>query len=137
MNHTCLVNPQFFPCAVFLNDLHAYDPASKMWTDLSAAASGAPPSPRVGHGLASAGGRLFVHCGGNSGGAAAVYVHFFNHGHAKFQKPLALVCRVTFEGDFRGRELPQTRMRHDKLGEERLEECFIERNVARFFLAQP
>jgi hypothetical protein len=49
-----------------------------------------------------------------------------------------LVCRVTFEGDFRGRELPRTRMRHDKLGEERLEECFIERtNVARFFLAQP
>ena len=61
---------------------------------------------------------------------------FFNYGHAKLQKPPALVCqcRDTFEGDFRGRKLPQTRMRHDKLGGERLEECFIERtNVARFF----
>ena len=51
-----------------LGDLHAYDPAAMAWTDLSAAASGTPPYPRDFHGLASAGGYLYVHAGyGDSG----------------------------------------------------------------------
>ena len=33
------------------------------WTNLSATASGAPPSPRDSHGFASAGGKLYVHGG--------------------------------------------------------------------------
>ena len=33
------------------------------WTDLSAAASGTPPSVRMGHGFTPAGGKLFVHGG--------------------------------------------------------------------------
>ena len=33
------------------------------WTDLSAAASGTPPSARYGHGFTSAGGKLYVHGG--------------------------------------------------------------------------
>ena len=50
-------------CAVYLQDLHVYDPAAMAWTDLSAAASGTPPSARGFHGLASAGGKLYVHGG--------------------------------------------------------------------------
>ena len=50
-----------------LNDLHEYDPATLAWTDLSAAISGTPPSPRLSHGFTSAGGKLYVH-GGNEGG---------------------------------------------------------------------
>ena len=54
--------------AVPLGDLHAYDPAAMAWTDLSAAASGTPPSPRDFQGFASAGGYLYVHAGyGDSG----------------------------------------------------------------------
>jgi hypothetical protein len=45
--------------AGFFNDLHAYDPTSMAWTDLSAAVSGAPPAPRYGHGFAAAGGLLY------------------------------------------------------------------------------
>ena len=46
-----------------VNDLYAYDPASMAWTNLSATASGAPPSPRAFHGFTSAGGKLYVHGG--------------------------------------------------------------------------
>ena len=46
-----------------VNDLYAYDPTSMSWSNLSATASGAPPSPRDSHGFASAGGRLYVHGG--------------------------------------------------------------------------
>jgi hypothetical protein len=44
-------------------DLHVYDPAGGAWTDLSAALSGTPPSPRSSHGFTSAGGKLYVHGG--------------------------------------------------------------------------
>jgi hypothetical protein len=45
-----------------------YDPAAGAWTDLSAALSGTPPSPRSFHGFTSAGGKLYVHGGyGDSG----------------------------------------------------------------------
>ena len=54
--------------AVPLGDLHAYDPAAMAWTDLSAAASGTPPSPRDFHGLASAGGLLYVFGGWDGAG---------------------------------------------------------------------
>ena len=42
------------------NDLHAYDPANRTWTNLSDPLSGQPPSPRESHGLIAAGGRLYV-----------------------------------------------------------------------------
>ena len=51
------------PADVVLGDLHVYDPAAMAWTDLSAAASGTPPSPRAYHGFKSAGGLLYVHGG--------------------------------------------------------------------------
>ena len=51
-----------------LGDLHAFDPAAMAWTDLSAAASGTPPSPRDFHGLASAGGLLYVFGGWDGAG---------------------------------------------------------------------
>ena len=50
-----------------LGDLHVYDPVAMAWTDLSAAASGTPPSPRAGHGFTAAGGKLYVHGGCDSG----------------------------------------------------------------------
>jgi hypothetical protein len=51
------------PSCADTNDLHVYDPAAGAWTDLSAALSGTPPSPREGHGFTSAGGKLYVHGG--------------------------------------------------------------------------
>ena len=49
--------------AGYFGDLHVYDPAAMAWTNLSAAASGTPPSPRAYHGFTSAGGLLYVHGG--------------------------------------------------------------------------
>ena len=49
--------------AALLSDLHAYDPLAKSWTDLSAAASGTPPSAREAQGFASDGRSLYVHGG--------------------------------------------------------------------------
>ena len=46
-----------------LQDLLVYDPAAMAWTDLSASASGTPPSSRQSHGFTSAGGGLYVHGG--------------------------------------------------------------------------
>jgi N-acetylneuraminic acid mutarotase len=46
-------------CTVFGSDLYVYDPATMAWTDLS----NSPPVARVLHGLASAGGKLYVHGG--------------------------------------------------------------------------
>ena len=64
------VTPQHVPYAnsscsagSLLQDLHVYDPAAMAWTDLSAAASGTPPSARAYHGFTSAGGKLYVHGG--------------------------------------------------------------------------
>ena len=49
--------------AGLLGDLHVYDPRAMTWTDLTAAASGAPPAARYAFGFATAGGRLYVHAG--------------------------------------------------------------------------
>ena len=49
--------------ADLLGDLQVYDPVAMAWTDLSAAASGTPPSPRCFHGFTAAEGRLYVHGG--------------------------------------------------------------------------
>jgi N-acetylneuraminic acid mutarotase len=43
-----------------MNDLHAYDPAAEIWTDLSVPISGTKPTARFGHGFTSAGGKLYV-----------------------------------------------------------------------------
>jgi hypothetical protein len=60
--------------AAFFNDLYRLDapaPASPppTWTNLSAPATGAPPSARRGHGFAAAGGVLFVFGGWGRAGA--------------------------------------------------------------------
>ena len=52
---------------VALQDLHAYDPATKAWTNLSIPASGTPPGIRGSHAFQSVGGKLYVH-GGNGVG---------------------------------------------------------------------
>ena len=49
--------------AGYFGDLHVYDPAAMAWTDLSAAASGTPPSARENQGFASTGGRIYVYGG--------------------------------------------------------------------------
>ncbi len=46
-----------------LDDLHAFDPRTLTWVDLSATAAGTRPERRAGPGLAAAGGRLYVHAG--------------------------------------------------------------------------
>ena len=56
------------PSAGDLNDLHAYDPASRNWTNLSAPAAGVPPARRDSHGFAASGGLLYVHGGESSNG---------------------------------------------------------------------
>ena len=48
---------------VTLGDLHVFDPVNEVWTSLSAAASGIPPTARAFHGFTSAGGKLYVHGG--------------------------------------------------------------------------
>ncbi len=54
------------------NDLHAYDPASMTWYDLSSSTTGSTPSARYYHGFTSAGGKLYVHGGyADSGKAGA------------------------------------------------------------------
>jgi hypothetical protein len=45
------------------NDLHAYDPVSMTWFDLSTYTLGTPPTARSGHGFTSTGGKLYVHGG--------------------------------------------------------------------------
>ena len=52
-----------------LSDLHSFDPAAMVWTDLSAALAGTLPTPRCSHGFAAAGARLYVHDGYGSAGS--------------------------------------------------------------------
>ena len=54
--------PLYFT-AVFLSDMHVYNPVAMAWMDLSSPRSGDPPSARFGHGFTSAGGLLYVHGG--------------------------------------------------------------------------
>ncbi len=52
----------------YLDDLHAFDPATMTWTLLSSVDDTGRPSARAGHGFTSAGGLLYVHGGyGGSG----------------------------------------------------------------------
>jgi hypothetical protein len=64
---TTTLLPSLYPIHSFAdvqhNDLNVYDPDAGAWTDLSAAISGTPPSPRDDHGFTSAGGKLYVHGG--------------------------------------------------------------------------
>ena len=73
-----------------LGDLHVYDPVAMAWTDLSAAASGTPPSPRYGHGFTAAGDKLYVHGGvGHSGGARGSQLTSKNNRKIKFYDTLS------------------------------------------------
>ncbi len=47
----------------YLDDLHAFDPAAMIWTNLSAADAAGRPSARYDHGFTSARGLLYVHGG--------------------------------------------------------------------------
>lgn len=47
-------------CAAFLNDLHAFNPTSNTWRELSASATGTPPRATWQMGLAAARGSVFV-----------------------------------------------------------------------------
>jgi len=51
------------PSADYLDDLHAFDPATMTWTLLSAALDAPRPSARYSHGFTSEGGKLYVHGG--------------------------------------------------------------------------
>jgi hypothetical protein len=46
-----------------LDDLFAFDPSDKSWTDLSNASRGTLPSARYAHGFTSSDGKLYVHGG--------------------------------------------------------------------------
>ena len=60
---------QIYPLiAGFLGDLFVYSPSLGTWTDLTTISSGTPPSPRSGHGFASAGNQFYVHGGSGSNG---------------------------------------------------------------------
>ncbi len=49
----------------YLLGLFAFDPVQLAWSDISCKTSGIVPSPRKDFGLASAGGKFFVHGGYN------------------------------------------------------------------------
>jgi hypothetical protein len=51
------------PSAGNFDDLHSFDPATMIWTLLSAADDASRPSARRSHGFTSAGGLLYVHGG--------------------------------------------------------------------------
>ena len=46
-----------------LNDLRSFNPSDLTWVDISVVAYGARPEPRILHGFASAGNKLYVHGG--------------------------------------------------------------------------
>ena len=55
--------------------MFVFDPVELTWSDMSSKISGVAPSPRLGHGFAAAGGKLFVHGGYNPVGnySASLY----------------------------------------------------------------
>ena len=58
--------------AVFLNDLHSFDPATQSWTDLSKISQGTVPSGRYGESLAASNGLLYTFGGRDNNGKAAL-----------------------------------------------------------------
>ena len=52
-----------------LNDLHTYDPVSRLWRDLTSTTKGTNPSPRMNHGFDTVLGKIYVYGGANSNGA--------------------------------------------------------------------
>ena len=64
--------------AGLLGDLQGYDPVAMAWTDLSAAASGTPPSPRYSHGFTAEGGWLYVHGGWDANDSPLSDLHAYN-----------------------------------------------------------
>ena len=61
-----------------LSDLYSFDPVSKVWTYLSDAAAGTPPTARASHGFTSAGDKLYAH-GGNGSYGLLSDLHSFDH----------------------------------------------------------
>ena len=60
--------PNAFPSAGLLNDMHRFNPIEMGWTNLSTPSAGQTPPPRFGHGFSYAGGRLYVHAGAGATG---------------------------------------------------------------------
>ena len=60
--------------AGFNDDFHMFDPASRVWTELTSDVSGSLPSPRGSHGFTAAGARLYVHGGWGENGDVYVVV---------------------------------------------------------------
>ena len=54
-----------------MNDLYMLDPSTNTWSDLTYIATGPRPSPRMGHGFASADNKLFVFGGSSNYGERA------------------------------------------------------------------
>ena len=84
---TLITAARIMAVTLILGDLHAYDPARRRWTDLSAPAAGVPAPARLGHGFAAAGGRLFVSCGctqaGCIGGPADAFRDLVGNAHSQ------------------------------------------------------
>jgi hypothetical protein len=62
--------PFLHPCSLrtdSLADLFVFDPTTLTWTELTGSIKGEPPSARMNHAFASAGGRLYIHGGYNIG----------------------------------------------------------------------
>ena len=51
-----------------MNDLRSFNPSTLTWVDISIVANGARPEPRMLHGFASAGNKLYVHGGSGANG---------------------------------------------------------------------
>ena len=58
---------------LLLQDPHVFDPDTIYWRELSFASHGTPPSPRMGHGFASVGSKLYVHGGEDSAGVKSLH----------------------------------------------------------------
>jgi hypothetical protein len=57
---SCVCRPHVVPLSGYLDDLHVFDPATTVWTLLSAAEDINRPAARGNHGFASAGGKFYV-----------------------------------------------------------------------------
>ncbi len=62
-----------------MQDLHVFDPTILAWTDLTAAARGAPPAARYCHGFSADGGRLYVFGGMELNGSECIALSKRNH----------------------------------------------------------
>ena len=63
---------------ILLDDLHSFDPAAKVWTNLAAPAGGIAPTARYSHCFTTADGKLYVHGGCASDACPANDLHVYD-----------------------------------------------------------